>query len=132
MKARQVLALGCTGCAVALLFGAERWPGHTIIRGYGGDLAVMLMLVGGLGVVSKMALARRVALALSAAVCVEVMPMVFVGSECTEPEGLFASAARLALGCHYDPWDLVAYALGGIVALVLELSAGRFAARRSA
>ncbi len=97
-----------------------KW-GHGTLRGFGGDVLIVVLMVAGLA-------ALRLGTARQRLVGVGIFA---VGTELFQGLGLVGKDSHwllhLTLGSTFDPWDLVAYALGLGVAAVLERAWGPLA-----
>jgi hypothetical protein len=99
--------------ALGLLVLVYRGPGFRITRGHGGDVAIVALLFFGLGVVTRW---RREARATLVAV-------IAVGTELAQLARLPVERSlltELTIGSTFDPWDLLAYALGLVLAVQLD------------
>jgi hypothetical protein len=109
---------------VSWLWGALALPGRAIIRGHVGDVAAVALVYAVIALVTS---ARP-------AVCALVTAAVALAIELAQQRGgsRGGAAGDLLLGRHFDPWDLVAYALGIMVAVAADRSPwpGRPAASR--
>ena len=110
LLAAAALAVGF----VSWLWGALALPGRAIIRGHVGDVAAVALVHAGVALVAR---ARP-------AVCALVAGAVALVIELAQQQGgsRGGAAGDLLLGRHFDPWDLVAYAAGIMVALALDRS----------
>lgn len=102
--------------AVALAIGAAvlvyRGPARELVRGHVGDVAATLLVFALLGLVWRARPATRALVTLAIATAIEL------GQTIWSTRSL---AGELVLGNTFDPYDLVAYALGVGIALAWEL-----------
>ena len=108
---------------VALAVGAcvllYRGPGRDLVRGHVGDIAATLLVYALLGLVwLRGSVAVRATATLALATAIEL------GQTVWHTRSL---ADELVLGSTFDPWDLVAYALGVAVAIAWERRGQRVA-----
>lgn len=110
-------------CAVTGALGAAtlvyRGPGHGFLRGTVADALVVIFLYALLGRAWRAPAAVRAALVGGLALAVELRQLVVAGGA---PRGL---AGELTVGATFDPWDLVAYAVGLAVAVTVERAVRR-------
>ncbi|MBB6098685.1 hypothetical protein HNR42_002120 [Deinobacterium chartae] len=112
---RAALAAVCLAGEVAVvLYGG---PGRTWVRGTLGDLLATALLFFVLGALTRWSRSVRAGLSLGAGLLVELAQALRV-----TPSG---GAGELLLGRHFDPLDLLAYALGVTLAASLEASLER-------
>lgn len=95
---------------VCLVWGRAQAPGAWLVRGYLGDVVIVIFLVAALGAVASLALITRLALVLAVAGGLEVFQLWH------HQRGV----AGVALGTTFDPYDLAAYSLGALLAWALE------------
>lgn len=113
-RARALVAMSCalaTGAFVLLYRG----PGRSIVRGHLGDLAIVVLLYFALA----LAFAQKTSVR-SRAVTVAVIA---VGTELFQSFGPAlrrSTLVDLTVGRTFDPWDLLAYALGVSLAVVAD------------
>jgi hypothetical protein len=107
-------AVALTLGVVSWLWGALALPGRTVIRGHVGDVAAVALVYAVIGLVARPAVSAAVTAGL--AVAIELAQRV---------GGSRGAAGDLLLGRHFDPWDLVAYAIGLGLALLWERSLRR-------
>jgi hypothetical protein len=92
-----------------------RGPGREVVRGHVGDVAATLLVYALLGLaVARVRAGIRAAITYAIAVAIEVGQTVWQAT---------SFAGELVLGSVFDPWDLVAYAIGVGLAVVWELRA---------
>lgn len=106
--AAVALALGL----LCLLWGQQHWPGAWLVRGYLGDVAIIVFLVAALGVVWPRQAKARLVGVVGLAVAAEVF----------QTWHHVRGTAGVALGTTFDPYDLVAYAVGAVIARYLARS----------
>ena len=116
MKARW----GYPGAALAVLLveiGIALWVRDRLVRPYGGDVLAVI----GVYLAVRAVTGWRVGVAVAAALCVALLIELGQLFGLTARIGLAeGSAAAVALGSGFDPLDLAAYALGGLVVLAVE------------
>ena len=95
-------------CCVA--WGRIHAPGAWLVRGYLGDVVIVIFLVAGLGATFALRLATRIVLVLAVATGLEIVQIWI------HPRG----AAGVAMGTTFDPVDLGAYVFGALLAWILE------------
>ena len=95
---------------LCLAWGRAQVPGAWLVRGYLGDVVIVIFLVATLGAVTSLALITRLALILAVAVGLEFFQMWH------HQRGV----AGVALGTTFDPYDLCAYSLGALIIWALE------------
>lgn len=110
LLAAAALAVGF----LSWLWGALALPGRAIIRGHVGDVAAVALVHAGVALVAR---ARPAACALVAGAVALVI-------ELAQQRGgsRGGAAGDLLLGRHFDPWDLVAYTVGIMVAVASDRS----------
>lgn len=104
---RRVRLLGIAAIALAVGvvswgWGELAWPGRAVVRGHVGDAGAAALVYVAIALTG----ARRsiaAILALTVAVAIEV------AQRGAAPA---SEAEALVLGAHFDPWDLLAYAVG--------------------
>ena len=101
---------------VSWLFGALALPGRAIIRGHVGDVAAVALVYAVIALLSRGRPAICALLTAITAVAIEVAQR---GSHRDDAVG------ELVLGRHFDPWDLLAYAIGIALALIWDLTTRR-------
>ena len=114
MKRRFVwLAIAALGIALAVL--AYRGPGRVIVRGHVGDVAAAMFVYA---IVAALLRERgaRAAATLAIAIAIELGQMVWHTD---------STAGELLLGSTFDPWDLVAYAIGVAIAVGWDVVTAR-------
>jgi hypothetical protein len=102
--------------AAALLVGAISWswgalmlPGRAIVRGHVGDVAAVALVHAVIGLAG----ARPFT-------CAALTTLVALAIELTQPGRSRGAVGDLVLGSHFDPWDLIAYAIGIALAVVWD------------
>ncbi|HVV84541.1 MAG TPA: DUF2809 domain-containing protein [Kofleriaceae bacterium] len=111
MLAVAAVALG----AACLAYGATGLPLRGPIRGHVGDVAAAALVYALLGVAAP---GRRwLRGAIAAAICVAVE----LGQRRAAPSS--GAVDTLVLGTRFDPWDLVAYAVGLALACAWDVRA---------
>ena len=103
--------------AVALLVGVASWawgalalPGRAVVRGHVGDVGAAALVYAAIALVG---VRRSIAAGLAVAVAVAIE----VAQRGAAPA---SDAEALVLGAHFDPWDLLAYAIGVVAAAMAD------------
>ncbi len=105
-------AMALIAGALSWLWGALALPGRAVIRGHAGDVAAVALVYALIGLAWRVPIAARAALTAAIAVAIELAQ---------RGAGHGGGVARdLTLGRHYDPWDLLAYAIGLVAAIAWE------------
>jgi hypothetical protein len=108
----------------AILIGAfvliYRGPGREIVRGNVGDGAATLLVYAVIGLASHARIRTRAIAAFAFACAVELGQTVWHAK---------SFAGEMTIGSTFDPWDILAYALGVATAVAWELSPSRDAAK---
>jgi hypothetical protein len=103
-----LVALGVGGFVLVY-----RGPGFRIVRGHGGDVAVTAFLFFVLGLVTRWSWRPRVALVGVIALATELVQLARLPLRRT-------LLTELTVGSTFDPWDLLAYALGLLLAVAVQ------------
>jgi len=107
-----VVALGIAGAVLAY-----RGPGRAIVRGHVGDVAAAMFVYATLGALWRRSKpAGRVAATLAIAGAIEVGQLAWRAD---------STAGELLIGSTFDPWDLLAYAIGVAIALGWDVITAR-------
>lgn len=95
------LVLGLT----ALAWAALDLPGRELVRGHLGDVAIVMFLVAGFG----LAMPRR-----GPRVWIALTASIALGTEVAQALGVRGTGllGELTIGSTFDPFDLLAYAIG--------------------
>jgi hypothetical protein len=101
---------------VSWLFGALALPGRALIRGHVGDLGAAALVYALIALASKGRPALCALLTAITAVAIEVAQR---GSGHRDELG------QLVIGNHFDPWDLLAYAIGISIAVAWDTAPTR-------
>jgi len=104
--------MGVAALAVGAFVVLYRGPARELIRGHLGDVAATMFVYAVLGLVLA-----RVRIGVRAAVTLAIASAIELGQTVWRTNSL---AGELVLGTTFDPWDLLAYALGVAVAIVWE------------
>jgi hypothetical protein len=106
---RRDLVLGLVAVALGGAVLAYHGPGRPFIRGHVGDAAATMFVFAVLGLTSWR-LRTRAVVTLTFAFSIELGQLVWtsIGT---------SGAGALILGSVFDPWDLVAYVVGVVLAL---------------
>ncbi|MCW5807633.1 MAG: DUF2809 domain-containing protein [Deltaproteobacteria bacterium] len=114
---------GLAGLALALGLAVLAYPRsapwHGVIRGHVGDVAAAMLIYAVLG----LALARRWRPALRAAIAFGSAAAIEFGQLVWDAR---STLAELTIGTSFDPWDIVAYAVGVALGLAWERRAVRW------
>lgn len=110
-RTAALIVLACTVIGVGILL--YRGPGRALIRGALGDVLAVIWLAYALVIVWPTRVRACCVAALGVAFALEGMQALRLVS----PEA--PTVVRVVLGATFDPWDLVAYAVGCGVALSL-------------
>lgn len=105
--ALAALALGAASWA----WGALAWPGRALVRGHLGDVAATA-LVYALVALGGVRRGWCAATALAVALTIELGQIVAGGHA--------GPARALVLGARFDPYDLIAYAAGVVLAMTWD------------
>lgn len=100
------LALGL----ICLAWGRFQGPGAWLVRGYAGDVVIVIFLVAVLGLVTSLRVGPRIALVVALAAGLELFQLWH------HQRGI----TGVALGTTFDPYDLGAYGLGALIAWAVE------------
>jgi hypothetical protein len=103
------LAIAALAIGVAVLL--YQGPGRAVVRGHVGDVAATMLVFAVLSLVWRARIATRATATLAIATAIEL------GQTFWKVE---SSAGALLLGTTFDPWDLVAYAIGVVIAVTWE------------
>jgi hypothetical protein len=101
---------------VSWLFGALALPGRAIIRGHVGDVAAVALVYALIALASH---GRPTICALLTSITALAIEVAQRGSHHNSAVG------ELVLGRHFDPWDLLAYAVGIALALTWDITRDR-------
>lgn len=109
---RTFLWLGVVAIAIGIAVLAYRGPGQPIVRGHVGDVAATMLVYAMLGM-----LFARVRMAWRAAATIAIATAIEIGQAFWHAT---STAGKLIAGNTCDPWDIVAYVAGTIVAVGWE------------
>ena len=112
---RHFLWLGGFALALGIAVLLYRGPGRAVIRGHVGDVAATMLVYALLGLAWRARPWVRAVATLGIAIAIELGQTVWRGE---------SLAGELLLGATFDPWDLLAYAIGTALALGFEYVAG--------
>ena len=113
--------LGLAALALGLAVILYRGPGRGVIRGHVGDVAAAMLVYALLGLAWRARMWVRAAATFGIALAIEVGQTVWSTS---------SLAGELLLGNTFDPWDVLAYAVGTALALGCEYGLGDAQAHR--
>jgi len=113
---RRFVWLGAAAIALGLAVLVYRGPGRAIVRGHVGDVAATMLVYAVIGAVWRTGRAVRASVTLAVAVVIE---LVQIGWHAR------STAGALLIGSTFDPWDLVAYAIGVAIAVGWDVGASR-------
>ncbi|NRQ34846.1 DUF2809 domain-containing protein [Nonomuraea sp. NN258] len=108
---RAMVLLGGVALTVGAFTLCYRGPGEPFIRGYVSDVGATMLVYAFLGLLWRTTAARRALATAVIAAAVEFYQIVGIN-----PPGI----GGVLVGAFPDPWDLVAYAIGVVVALAWE------------
>lgn len=97
---------------VSWLFGALALPGRAVVRGHVGDVAAVALVYA---VIALASTGRPTICALLAGITALAIEVAQRGG------GRDDAVGELVFGRHFDPWDLLAYAIGIAIALAWDL-----------
>ncbi|MBA2545192.1 MAG: DUF2809 domain-containing protein [Deltaproteobacteria bacterium] len=118
---RRFVELGLVAVVLGVLVLLYHGPGRGIVRGHVGDVAATMLVYALIGLASQARIAVRASVTMAIAVAIEL------GQTWWKID---SSAGSLLLGTTFDPWDLVAYAIGIAIAVVWERATDAAAASR--
>ncbi|HEX5057775.1 MAG TPA: DUF2809 domain-containing protein [Kofleriaceae bacterium] len=113
---RRFAWLGAAAIALGIAVLVYRGPGRAIVRGHVGDVAATMLVYAALGAAWRTRRTVRATMTFAVAVAIE---LVQIGWHARSPAG------ELLIGSTFDPWDLVAYALGVAIAVGWDVAASR-------
>lgn len=105
---RRFLTLGVAALLLGLAVVLHRGPGRALVRGHVGDVAATMLVYAVLGLVLRTSWPVRAGLTLAIATAIEL------GQTLWDPA---SPTVAFAAGTTFDPLDLLAYALGVVVAV---------------
>ncbi|MEU1720015.1 DUF2809 domain-containing protein [Nonomuraea sp. NPDC005692] len=108
---RAMVLLGGVALAIGAFVLFYRGPGQPFIRGYVSDVVATMLVYAFLGLLWRTTAARRTLATAAIAAAVEFYQIVGMA---------LPGVGGVLVGAFPDPWDLVAYAIGVVVALVWE------------
>ena len=117
---RALIILGAAAIALGVCsfgYGYTVLPLRWLVRGHLGDVAAAAFVYAALGLVLRAPIAAR------CIIVVAIVGLVEISQRRGDPGG--GTAGQLVLGAHFDPWDLVAYALGLLAAVLWERRSSR-------
>lgn len=97
MRFKKDAVLALVACAIGAAVLVYHGPGRAIVRGYVGDVAATMLVFALLGV-TRWRLRTRAIVTMAIALVIELRQIAWSGG--------------LLLGNVFDPWDVVAYAVG--------------------
>ena len=110
---RRFLWLGVAAIALGLFVLVYHGPGRAVLRGHVGDVAAAMLVFATIGALSPQTWIRfRAATTFAIATGIEI------GQAFWRTESMLG---ELTIGNTFDPWDILAYALGVAVAVAWEL-----------
>ena len=107
MRIAWLLAL--VACAIGGGVLVYHGPGRAFLRGYVGDVAATMLVFALLGV-TRWSLRTRAIVTMALALAIELRQIAWSGG--------------VLLGNHFDPWDVLAYAVGVAAALACHRAHG--------
>jgi hypothetical protein len=117
---RRFVWIGLCAIALGVFVVLYRGPGRDVIRGHVGDIAAAALVYALLGLAWRARPWVRAVATFAIAVAIELGQTVWTTS---------SLAGELLLGNTFDPWDVLAYALGTALALGSEYGLGDAQAR---
>jgi hypothetical protein len=100
------------GIATLLYHSLGRGPGRELVRGHAGDVAAAMLVYAVLGLAARRcSLRARAACSFGFAAAIECGQLLWHAR---------STLAELTIGTSFDPWDLVAYAVGVAVGVAWE------------
>jgi hypothetical protein len=118
---KTFLWLGFSAITLGLFVLVYHGPGRAVLRGHVGDVAATMLVYAVLGALSPQTWIRfRAFTTLAIATLIEFGQSYWSAG---------SMLGELTIGDTFDPWDLVAYAIGVAVAVVWELRARSTVAR---
>ena len=116
----ETTRLVAVALAIAAVTLAYRGPGRALVRGHLGDVAAPMLVYALLGLAWRARPATRAAATFAIALVIEAGQLVWHAR---------STAGQLLVGAHFDPLDMLAYAIGTAIAFACELRHLRQAAR---
>ena len=108
---RRFLWLGLVAIGIGLAVLAYRGPGRVLVRGHVGDVAATMLVYAVAGMTLRARIAIRALVTFAFALAIEL------GQTMWRADSL---AGELLIGSTFDPWDIVAYAIGVAIAVVWD------------
>ena len=105
---RRFVWLGLVAIGIGLAVLAYRGPGRVIVRGHVGDVAATMLVYALAGMTLRASIAVRALVTFAIALAIELGQTVWQAD---------SMAGELLIGSTFDPWDLVAYAIGVAIAV---------------
>ena len=110
---RRFLWLGFAAITLGLVVLVYHGPGRAVVRGHVGDVAAAMLMYAAIGALSSRTLGARATMTFLLATAIEVGQM-FWRAEST--------LGHLTVGDTFDPWDILAYAIGVAVCVAWEFA----------
>lgn len=108
---RRFVELAAVALVIGVLVLLYRGPGREIVRGHVGDVAATMLVYALVGLVSRSSIRVRASITMAIALAIEL------GQTWWKID---SAAGSLLLGSTFDAWDIVAYAIGVVVAIGFE------------
>lgn len=108
---RRFIELALIALAIGVLVLVYRGPGREIVRGHVGDVAATMLVYALVGLATTARIAIRASITMAIALAIEL------GQTWWKVDN---AAGTLLLGSTFDAWDIVAYAIGTIIAVAYE------------
>ncbi len=105
---RRFVELAVIALGIGVFVLLYRGPGRGIVRGHVGDVAATMLVYGLIGLVWNARISVRAAVTMAIALAIEV------GQTWWHVD---SAAGSLLLGTTFDAWDVVAYAIGVVIAI---------------
>lgn len=111
-RRRRFAGLAALALAIGVATLLYRGPGRAFVRGHVGDVAATMLVYAGFGLTSW-SLRARAAATFAVAVAIELGQLLWAPLT-------GGTVATLTVGHVFDPWDVLAYAVGVVVAVAWE------------
>src|SRR5678815_2065965 len=111
---RRMLYLAATALAIGAAVLLYRGPGRPFVRGHVGDVAATMLVYALLGLAWRTRPLVRALATLAIAGAIECVQLVWHAR---------STAGELLIGGYFDPWDLLAYAVGVAIATACDAPA---------
>jgi hypothetical protein len=112
---RRFLLLLAIAFAIGIGVLLYRGPGQPIVRGHVGDVAAAMAVYAVIGLAA--ARFRPTRIAIRAGLAFAIAALVEIGQSLWTEH---STAGHLVFGNTFDPWDLLAYAIGAVLAALYD------------